>query len=126
MQGDDESVNLLLGVIHGEGGTDGHLIAQSTQGWLGAVMTCTYCYAFLVEQLSHLGSRNARNVERDDADTLLGVTDDGDARYARYLLACVLGELVFVALYVVDAYGVDEVEGVAKTYGIGNVWCVNP
>ena len=85
------------------------------------MVTCTDGDALLVEQLSYLGGRDAWYVERDDADAVLRIADDGDARYACYLLACILGELMLVALYVVDAYGVDKVEGVTQSDGVGYV-----
>ena len=46
--GDDEFIHILAGVVEGEGGTDTHLVAESSEGGLGAVVTGTYGDALLI------------------------------------------------------------------------------
>lgn len=50
MEGGDEEVNLLAGVVEGEGGTDGAFDAEGLHQRLGAVMAGADGYAELVEE----------------------------------------------------------------------------
>ena len=46
--GNHEFIHILAGVVEGEGGTDAHLVAEGTEGGLGAVVTSTHCDALLI------------------------------------------------------------------------------
>ena len=43
-----ELIHILTSVVEGEGGTDAHLVAEGTEGGLGAVVTGTHCDALLI------------------------------------------------------------------------------
>ena len=119
------AINFFFCIIDRESGTYRHLVAEGTESGLGAVVSGTYGNAFLVEQLSHLRCRDARDVERDDAHPLLRIAHDGDAWDAADLLTCILGEFMLMAFDVVDAHTLHEVECITESDGIGNVGCAS-
>jgi len=47
-EGDDKFIHILAGVVEGKGGTDAHLVAEGSEGGLGAVVTSTHCDALLI------------------------------------------------------------------------------
>ena len=125
LKSDNQAINFFFCIIDRESGTYRHLVAEGTESGLGAVVSGTYGNAFLVEQLSHLRCRDARDVERDDAHTLLRIAHDGDTRNATDLLTCIFRQFMFVVFDVVDAHTLHEVECITESDGIGNVGCAS-
>ena len=117
----DKSVNFFLCIIKGKRGADTHLVAQGTECRLSAMVACTNGYAFLVEQLTHLGSRYAFKLKRHHADATLRVANERQTIYSAKLCAGILSEFVFMPLNVVNAYTANIVEGSAKANGIGHI-----
>lgn len=117
----DKSVDILTCVVEGESRSDTHLIAQSSQRWLGAVVTCSDGYALLVQEFARFWHRYAIEDKRDDADPMLGVAKDGETGDERQLLTGILCEQMLVVLNVADADAADVVESCTKAYGICHI-----
>ena len=47
-EGNHQFIHILAGVVEGEGGTDAHLVAEGTEGGLGAVVTSTHRDALFI------------------------------------------------------------------------------